>query len=228
MITASTLLETTHALLERQLDLPFVRGLGDGTLSRERFQRWLLQDWFYLQTYARSVAAAAARAPELATLTRWADLLHLTLHQEMDGHRLFAARFGLKDLDSALILPTNRVYTDFLLQSAKGSYAEIVATHLPCAWDYHAVACHLKARARVSGTYGEWIRQYADPAFGEAALWLRDELDRALSLPGADPERVQEVFTLARTFEVLFWEMCWSGDLALIGPRPALEERIGA
>jgi thiaminase/transcriptional activator TenA len=212
VISARDLLERTSRLLERQIRHPFVRGLGDGTLDLARFQRWMVQDWLYLVGYARSVALAVAQAPNLPAMTRWAELLLLTLHEEMHGHRAFAARFGVTDLDRAVPLPVTGAYLRFLLDRAAGSYAGIVAAHLPCAWDYHALAVHLRGIAGVEGRYGEWIRLYADPAFGNAAAWLRDELDRVL--PDSDVGEVCRVFEKAREFELLFWDMCWdpAGD----------------
>ena len=44
-------------------DLPFVRGLADGTLGREAFLEYLAQDALYLRDYARALAEAARLAP---------------------------------------------------------------------------------------------------------------------------------------------------------------------
>lgn len=41
------------------IDHPFVRGMADGTLSRESFIFYIKQDYLYLQHYARSAALAA-------------------------------------------------------------------------------------------------------------------------------------------------------------------------
>ena len=54
---------------EAQHQHPFVRGIGDGTLSLERFKFWLRQDYVFLIEYARLLALAAARSPELETMT---------------------------------------------------------------------------------------------------------------------------------------------------------------
>jgi len=54
---------------EAQHQHPFVRGIGDGTLSLERFQFWLRQDYVFLGEYARLLALAAARSPRFEKLT---------------------------------------------------------------------------------------------------------------------------------------------------------------
>ena len=64
---------------------PFVRGIGDGTLSADRFAHWLRQDYRFLIEYCRLFGLAAARAPDLATLARFADLLQATARGEMEN-----------------------------------------------------------------------------------------------------------------------------------------------
>src|SRR4051794_352811 len=44
------------------LDLPFNRELAAGTLSRERFSFYVVQDAHYLGAFARALATAAAKA----------------------------------------------------------------------------------------------------------------------------------------------------------------------
>src|SRR5438046_5878285 len=42
---------------------PFLRGLTDGSLPRESFQFYAVQDALYLREFARALSLAAARAP---------------------------------------------------------------------------------------------------------------------------------------------------------------------
>ena len=42
---------------------PFVAGLTDGTLPREAFRHYIVQDAHYLRGYARALALCAAKAP---------------------------------------------------------------------------------------------------------------------------------------------------------------------
>ena len=43
---------------------PFIAGLTDGSLPRESFEFYAVQDALYLREFARSLALAAARAPK--------------------------------------------------------------------------------------------------------------------------------------------------------------------
>ncbi len=59
------LYEAAESIWKAQLEHPFVRGIGDGSLEEERFRRWVLQDYRYLKEFARIFAWAAAKAERL-------------------------------------------------------------------------------------------------------------------------------------------------------------------
>ena len=80
-----------HAIWEAQHQHLFVRGIGDGTLDLDRFKFWVRQDYLFLIEYARLLALAAARSPDLETMMRFAELVSATLQTEMSLHRSYAA-----------------------------------------------------------------------------------------------------------------------------------------
>src|SRR3990172_7598163 len=80
---------------EAQHEHPFVRGIGDGSLDLGRFKFWLRQDYVFLIEYSRLLSLAAARSPDLQTMTRFAGLVTATLETEMSLHRSYAAEFGI-------------------------------------------------------------------------------------------------------------------------------------
>ena len=51
-------------LYEQILALPFNQELAAGTLSRERFTFYMLQDALYLTHFGKALAVTAARAPD--------------------------------------------------------------------------------------------------------------------------------------------------------------------
>src|SRR5829696_390364 len=109
---------------------PFVLGIGAGTLPIEPFKFWVRQDYLFLIEYCRLFALAAARAPDLDTIRRFAELLTATVNDEMALHRAFAAEFGMtpEDLERETMAPTTRGYTDFLLRTAAlGDFMELAA-----------------------------------------------------------------------------------------------------
>jgi thiaminase/transcriptional activator TenA len=200
-----------------QLEHPFVRGLGDGTLQEDRFRRWVLQDYRYLKEFARAFAWAAAKASRLESMAWYAEVLHLTLNTEMELHREYAARFDISvsDLEAEPMWPTTRAYTDFLVRTAAdGDMLDLLAALLPCAWGYVYLARKLDEAGRPADQrYADWISQYASDEFADALDWLKREADRlAQGIDEEKKERLREIFLISTRYEWLFWEMCWKGE----------------
>jgi thiaminase (transcriptional activator TenA) len=211
------LYEAARPLWDAQLEHPFVRGIGDGTLDEAVFARWVRQDYLYLKDFARVFAWAVAKSDRLDSMGWYAAVLNLTLNTEMGLHREYAARFGLTpaDLEGEEMWPTTRAYTDFLVRvSADGDMAELVAALLPCAWGYAYLAKRLaEGGVPADRRYADWIEQYASAEFAEAAEWLKGEMNRLAEEVGEEKRaRLAEIFVLSSRYELLFWEMCWKGE----------------
>ncbi len=217
MAFTDDLLLAAQSIWEAQVSHPFVRGIGNGTLEEERFKRWVLQDYVYLQEFARVFAWGVAKSTGLREMSWYASALDLTLNTEMDLHRKYAERFGISadQLEATPIWPTTRAYTDFLVRTAAdGDMADLVAGLLPCAWGYVFVAQSLAADSPPQDQrYADWIEQYVSAEFEEASNWLKEEMNRlATGADDAKRERLTELFVVSSRYELQFWEMCWTGE----------------
>jgi thiaminase/transcriptional activator TenA len=197
---------------EAQHAHPFVQGLGDGTLEAERFRHFVRQDYVYLIEYARMLALAAARAPQLTWMRRFAELAGSTLGTEMEMHREFAAAWAIapEELEYERATATTRAYTDFLLRTAAlGDFAELVAALLPCMWGYAEVGRALAPRI-AENPYATWIELYASPEFAAQAGWCRALTDELASgLDDAGRQRMLEAFLQSSRHELEFWDSSW-------------------
>jgi thiaminase/transcriptional activator TenA len=208
---------TVAPLWDAQYQHPFVRGIGEGTLDLERFKFWVRQDYVFLIEYARVVALAAARSPELKTITQFATLLSETVNTEMRLHRAYAAEFGISnhELEHEAPAPATRAYADFLLRLAStGDYAELVAALLPCMWGFSEIGIRLaKLPTPADQRYAKWIAMYASPEFAELARWCRELLDEvAAGLPERQWAHLEEIFLTSSRYEWQFWEMAWKQE----------------
>jgi len=216
------------AVWEAQHRHPFVRGIGDGALDLEAFKFWVRQDYLFLIEYARVLGLAAAKAPDLETMTRFAGLLDETLRVEMGLHRSYAAEFGIseEELEREEMAPATRAYTDFLVRTAAvGDFAELVAALTPCMWGFCEIAQRLAAGPQpadaparptslsgrqAGGRYRRWIEMYSSPEFAELARWCRDLLDRvAGGLRGEEQRHLENAFLTSSRYEYLFWEAAY-------------------
>ena len=211
MSFSAELRRVADPIWQAQHDHPFVRGIGDGTVDVERFQRWLRQDYRFLVEYCRVFGLAAARSPDLTTLRKFAELLQATAVTEMDLHRSYAAGFGITpdELEAEEMGPVTRAYTDFLVRmAAVGEFAELAAALLPCMWGYSEIGLRLAERGRPADPRcAAWIDAYADPGFAELAGWCRDLVDGLAEESGPSVrKRMRDAFLTSSRYELAFWD----------------------
>lgn len=209
-----TLRELAAPVWEAQHAHPFVTGIGDGTLSVDRFAHYVRQDYLFLIDYARLLATGAARAPDVLTMRRFAELTQAILVTEMDLHRAYARQLGITEaqLEAESMAPTTQAYTDFLVRTATaGSFAELAAALLPCMWGYAEVGQRLAARGRSpEPRYAEWVDMYAGADFAKLAGWCRELVDRlAAAVPEPDRAALARAFLTSSRYELAFWQMAW-------------------
>ena len=199
---------------EAQHQHPFVRGIGDGRLDLEKFKFWLRQDYVFLVEYARLLGLAAARSPDVETMTRFAGLLKETLETEMSLHRGYADEFGIsrEELEREQPAPTTQAYTDFLLRvAAMGDFAALAAALLPCMWSFSEIGQRLATQTAPNNKrYARWIDMYSSRGFADLAEWCRGLLDNlAAGLRERELEKLEKVFLTSSRYEWQFWEMAW-------------------
>lgn len=201
------------ALFDAALQHPFVQGIGNCSLPKAHFTRWIVQDWLYLQAYLHTLQQASQLAPDPSARRFWLNLVRLTQEEELDLHRGLATKFGLSqtDLDNAVPYSATIEYVK-TLQSANGNYAAIVATLTPCAVGYANIAQHLQAQNACSDPdYRAWIDTYTDTAFQNAVAQFEGEIDRC-ARSKKDRIVIQRAYTKAAECEVNFWQSLWLGQ----------------
>lgn len=190
-------------LADAALAHPFVRGIADGTLPRERFAGYVAQDAVFLEAFARGYALAVAHSPDRVALAAFADLL-AGVRDELRLHEAYAARWGV-DLAVVEPLPTTLGYTEFLLATAsRGDVGEICAAMTPCMRLYAHLGQALSGRT--AQIYAEWVTTYADPAFEGLAATL----ERLLDAHAADSVAVRRAYRRAMQLELDFFGAAWS------------------
>ena len=200
---------------------PFVQELGKGTLAKDKFAFYLVQDYLYLLQYAKVFALAAVKAPNEELLAKLTSVQHNILHTEMDMHRAYMASYGITTAQVQVAQASlfNRTYTaNMLAVGGTGDLAEILAAVFPCAWTYADYASRLKEAykdAYMHNPYKSWIDTYADPSFAETYEWLFDAIDALFERKTeVERKRVEEIFTSSVEFEYLFWDMAYKKELS--------------
>jgi thiaminase (transcriptional activator TenA) len=193
------------------LEHPFLTGLADGSLSREAFEFYVIQDALYLRKYAQSLALVASRAQDTAQTEMFARHAAGVVSAEMNLHSTLLVELGIDPAtaDAAEEAPTTLAYTSYLLATTGGgTYAEGVGTVLPCYWIYWEVGKHLLKLGSPNPRYQQWIDTYGAEEFGDEArevIAATEELSHDLS--ARERERVRQHFVTTSRYEWMFWDM---------------------
>ena len=198
--------ETTRILLtgqetawKRILDHPFVARTSDGSLPAATFDRWLVEDQYFVLSFRAFLEALIAVAPDRQARAVLADGL-AALVPELALFESEAARRGL-DLTTEPSL-VNLGYSSYLLASVREGWP-VGITVL-----YAVEKAYYDAWASVRDTTGP-DTQYA----GFIANWSSPEFSAYVDRLGAlvDREELTEPMVLAFDrvvrFELAFWDL---------------------
>jgi thiaminase/transcriptional activator TenA len=186
------------------LNHPFVQGLADGSLPPQRFARYMEQDAYFLDAFARAYAMALAKSPDRDGFFAFKNLLDGVL-DELELHEQLAARHNL-NLEPEPSQATT-AYTDFLLRvAAMAPVGEIVAAMTPCMRLYAYLGQELAERLSKTSPYRDWVMTYSSPEFEGLATRLEDLLDRY----GKGLDKVASHYIRAMELEYAFFDEAWN------------------
>lgn len=200
-------IEDIHAAI---LAHPFVTGLTDGTLPRESFRHYIVQDAHYLRSYSRALTVCAAKAPTTPDSVMFAQHAAGAIAAEQDLHASLMGDLGGSAESAAQepVAPTTVAYTSYLLATCYGgSFPEALAAVLPCYWIYARVGEALLHRGSPDPLYARWIAMYGGEEFQtvvDDVLALTERVGERVS----DDERalMHEHFTTTSRYEWMFWD----------------------
>jgi thiaminase/transcriptional activator TenA len=190
---------------------PFLRGLTDGSLARDAFQYYVIQDAHYLRDFARALSIAAARAPREDWIIMLNEHSAGALRVERSLHETFFRDFGLSEKDVAAVplAPTNLAYTSYLLAVAYSApFHEALAALLPCYWIYWEVGKELERTGSRDPLFARWIATYASEEFGSIVRAVLETTDTlAVRLTEDDRGAMRRHFVTTSRYEWMFWDM---------------------
>lgn len=215
MTTAQRLLQAAKDIWDEYGRHPFVLGIQNGTLERDRFRYYVIQDCLYLEDYAKTFAVGVAKAKSPQTANLFAKYLSV-MNGELDVHSGYLARLGVtqEELDSTPRALDNLSYTSYMLRVAyEEGEAEILAAVLACAYSYEVIAKNMVQRNPASlhdAFYGDWVKGYVSDEYAEENAVLLEELNRLTEgYTEMQIRHLTDIFVACSRYELAFWEMAW-------------------
>lgn len=210
------LFEDVRELWEKYLEHPFVKEIGEGTLEKEKFKNYLVQDYLYLKEYAKVFAMGLVKAESLSDMNVYYGSIKGILEDETEVHTNYLKYFGIdqdKVFDNRKEMTTES-YTSYMLGiGLKGDLKEIAMTILPCAWSYQFIGRSLYEKhkdALDNNFYKPWIEEYSSVEFEEGSeVWKNHINDLCKDISETEAENLRDIFMKSSLYEMDFWDMAY-------------------
>ena len=189
---------------------PFIQGLIDGTLAKEKFIFYINQDALYLADYGRALAGIASKLEKPEHIDSFLGFAKDTMSVEKALHQTFLQAAPAREKS-----PACQLYTSYILGQLATEPAEVcVAAVLPCFWIYKNVGDYiLEQKPASDNPYRSWIDTYGGEEYASAvqkAIAIHDEL--ALATP-AQQEKMLKAFALCSKMEWMFWDSAYRTEM---------------
>jgi thiaminase/transcriptional activator TenA len=192
-----TLWERNRDIADACLKHRFIRGIAEGTLEERIFGRYLAQDAFFLDSFARAYALAIARSRSQQDIQAFHHLLGGVI-EERKLHQDYAEKLAVS-LPNMVPNWAARAYVDFLLRTAWNSGVDkILAAMTPCMKLYSYLGSYL---GNPDHRYRDWVRTYSSEEF----LELTRKLEGLLDQHATDTEPVRDAYRYAMLCELDFF-----------------------
>lgn len=210
------LLKETENIWEKYYSHPFVKGIEDGTLDKEKFKFYMIQDYLYLIEYTKVFAIGIAKSKSYEILKVFASYINAITEGETKIHRGYMKRLGisLEEIENTKASIVNTAYTSYMQKIAyDDDEVAVLAAILSCAYSYEKIAKNIYKNNKESVKnefYGDWIKGYISEDYAKGNVVLIDSINK-LSKDFSE-EKVKyltEIFVNCSLFELKFWDMSY-------------------
>ncbi len=216
---SESLYESVKDIWDSYYTHPFVRGIGEGTLDKDKFKFYMIQDYLYLLDYAKVYALGVVKAETEEVMQGFSSMVNGILNGEMSIHRSYMKKLGItsEEIKNAKASITNISYTHYMLAvSQVGTLGDVAVSLLSCMWSYLEIGKNL---SKIPGStehefYGEWIRGYISKEYEKETQWLLDLVnDIAKNMSDKELDRLKEIFINSSKYELMFWDMAYNKEM---------------
>ena len=217
MTVTQRLLNATADIWAEYNKHPFLQGLEHGTLDREKFRYYIIQDYHYLLDYMRSFAVGLAKAQSYEMRKLFSSYVTMLTDSEMDIHEGYLGKLQVtqQELQETPVALDNLSYTSYMLRIAyEEGETEILTAILSCALSYEYIAKNIVKSTPTSVDdpfYGDWVKGYTSERYCKENIALTDMLEKAAEgYSEKQLEHLAEIFVICSRYELAFWEMAWT------------------
>ena len=204
------------ALYQATVNHPFNQELAAGTLNRDAFVHYVIQDAHYLLAYGRALAVVGAKAYDAESVIQFTEAAKLAIVVERSLHDGFMSEFGITkaQFDNTPLSQACHHYTSFLQATAWAeSYPVALAAVLPCYWVYAQVGNDIVGKSVANNPYQKWVDTYVSDDFQQAVSKVLATIDALAQTADAQTlAKMHAAYTRGAQLEWLFWDSAYRTD----------------
>ncbi|ACP49965.1 transcriptional activator, TenA family [Sulfolobus islandicus Y.N.15.51] len=187
---------------------PFILELVEGTLSRNKFEYYIIQDYLYLREFSKALALLSAKAEDEENALLFAIHIQDAIKVEKALHKFYISEFNL-DVEDYEMSPTNLAYTSYLLAVAYSRpFHEVISAVLPCYWIYMEVGKELLKKGSRDKYYQKWIETYGGEDY-ERGVRAVLGIVNGLKVSEEEFNKMKIHFRTASIYEYMFWDSAY-------------------
>jgi len=186
----------------------FVNELREGTLSKESFKYYLIQDSKYVKEMMKALARAAGNSIDDKVNTFLMKILS-SKDRGREVHEKLIKSIGITEteIEDSRFSLVNFAYTRHLLLSSR-TWEEFVFAWTPCMVGYYEIG-NIAKDTKIE-LYREWASFYASAEYGERVKLIIHELN-SIKLN----DYLESLFQNSVILETLFWDSALKMDPTL-------------
>lgn len=205
--------QRNQSLYQNTLALPFNQELANGTLNKDAFCHYVIQDAHYLEAYGRALAVCAAKAFSADEIILFTESAKVAIVVERSLHDSFMKEFDVskEQFETTPLTLACHHYTAYLTATAwSESYPVVLASLLPCFWIYAEVGKDIVNKTTENNPFQAWIDTYSGEEFNLAVEQVKATIDRiAAQCDDVTVEKMHQAYTQAAELEWLFWDSAY-------------------
>lgn len=210
------LFDEVKDIWESYLKHPFVKEIGEGILPKEKFKRYLIQDYLYLKEFSKVFAMGIVKSETIKEMKFFNRAAKGSMEDEAAIHIDYMKKLGIPPVEAekCSLEMVSSSYTSYMQAVAlTGGVKEIVMATLPCNWSYNYIGHYLYEtyKDNLEGNYyKDWIEMYADNEFDEVLKeWLEYTNHICKNLSEEEIKKLTEIFIKSSLYELDFWNMAY-------------------
>ena len=195
------------------LDADFIIQMQNGSLKKEIFLKYLIQDSLYLRDYIKTFAYAFIKCKNWKQMQFFASSINYVNDGENLTRLNYLREFNLDDNDIDKMKKTKECedYTNFLLNIGRNeSVPCILMSVLPCMLGYQYVFERISKKSPhlLSGYYSNLVKDYISNEYKKTSNeWVNFTNSICESISENDIPKLKSIFYKASKHELLFWKM---------------------